>query len=52
MRVRAVSNELEGRTMSMKPGNRLLVYVLAVIAAFAVWNIANPYLQRWVAGLH
>jgi hypothetical protein len=26
--------------------NRLLLYVLAVIAAFAAWNIANPYLQR------
>ena len=29
--------------------NRLLMYVLAVIAAFAVWNMINPYLLRLVA---
>jgi hypothetical protein len=29
--------------------NRLLLYVLAVIAAFAISNMANPCLQRLVA---
>jgi hypothetical protein len=29
--------------------NRLLLYVLAVSSAFAVWSITNPHLQRLVA---